>query len=259
MYPTLIDLGFFELPSYGVLIATGVITALWTLKKRGDGAGMDGSRLVDFALWLVIWALLGAKILLVLVELPRYLSNPASLFGVLRAGGVFLGGFIAAVIAAVVLLKRYRLPALETFDVVVPSLALGQAIGRIGCLAAGCCWGASCNLPWAVTYTSEVATQRLGTPLHVPLHPFPVYAAIFNVFLYLGLAWLFSRRPPSGRIFAAYLMLYGIGRFLLEFTRGDAHRGFVFNGLLSTSQLISTILVGLGIGLWIWAGRRRAT
>ena len=102
MHPILIDFGFFQLPSYGVLLATAVIVALWTLRLRADRAGMDGTQLVDFGLWLVIWALIGAKLLLILVELPRYLRDPASILGTIRAGGVFLGGFLAA------LAKRYH-------------------------------------------------------------------------------------------------------------------------------------------------------
>ncbi|MBD3853578.1 MAG: prolipoprotein diacylglyceryl transferase [Acidobacteria bacterium] len=258
MHPILIDLGFFQLPAYGVLLATGVIAGLWTLRVRADRAGMDGAHLVDFALWLVIWALLGAKLLLVIVELPRYIAHPAELLGTVRAGGVFLGGFIAAVIAAVVLLRRYNLPALPSFDVIAPSLALGQAIGRIGCLMAGCCWGGHCGLPWAITYTNPIAAHNLGTPLNVPLHPFPIYASLFNFGLYLLLAELYKRRSAPGRVFATYLVLYGMGRILLELTRGDAARGFVFNGALSTSQLISLALIAIGVGLHVRVSRRAA-
>ncbi len=258
MHPILIDFGFFQLPSYGVLLATAVIVALWTLRLRTDRAGMDGTQLVDFGLWLVIWALVGAKLLLVLVELPRYLRDPAAILGTIRAGGVFLGGFVAAIVAAVVLLRRYRLQALPSFDVLSPSLALGHAIGRMGCLLAGCCWGAACDLPWAITYTDPIAAQNLGTPLHQPLHPFPVYSALFNVALYLGLAALSKRGLAPGRVFATYLMCYGVGRFLLEWTRGDAARGFVFGGALSVSQLISIGLVLIGAGLHLWVSRRHA-
>jgi phosphatidylglycerol:prolipoprotein diacylglycerol transferase len=258
MHPILIDLGFFQLPSYGVMLATGVIAGLWTLRLRADRAGMDGAHLVDFALWLVIWALIGAKVLLVLVDLPRYLANPASLIGTIRAGGVFLGGFVAAVAAAVVLLRRYRLAALPSFDVIAPSLALGHSIGRVGCLLAGCCWGGACSLPWAITYTSPVAAHNLGTPLGVALHPFPVYAALFNFALYLLLASYYRRGPAPGRVFATYLVLYGVGRFVLEFTRGDAARGFVLGGALSTSQLISLVLIVIGGILHISVTRRAA-
>ena len=259
MHPILIDFGFFQLPSYGLLLATAVVVALWTLRLRADRAGLDGAHLVDFALWMVIWALLGAKLLLIVVELPRYLNDPASLFGVVRAGGVFLGGFIAAVIAAIILLRRYKLQPLPSFDVVVPSLALGQAIGRMGCLMAGCCWGGHCDLPWAITYTNPIAAENLGTPLHVPLHPFPIYASVFNLGLYLLLAALYKRHPAPGRVFATYMVLYGIGRMLLEMTRGDAVRGFVFNGMLSTSQLISLGLILTGIGLQVWVSRHPGT
>ena len=258
MHPILIDFGFFQLPSYGVLLAAAVVVALWTLRLRANLAGMDGTRLVDFGLWLVIWALLGAKLLLVLVELPRYLRDPASIIGTIRAGGVFLGGFLAAVIAAVILLRRYTLPTLPSFDVLSPSLALGHAIGRIGCLLAGCCWGAASDLPWAITYTSPVAAENLGTPLQQHLHPFPVYSSLFNFGLYVVLAAYYRRHPAAGRVFATYLLLYGVGRFFLELTRGDAIRGFVLGGALSTSQLISIALVIIGVGLHLWIGRRKA-
>jgi phosphatidylglycerol:prolipoprotein diacylglycerol transferase len=258
MHPILIDFGFFQLPSYGVLLATAVVVALWTLRLRADRAGMDGTSLVDFGLWLVIWALIGAKLLLVLVELPRYIKDPAAVFGTIRAGGVFLGGFVAAVVAAIILLRRYQLPALASFDVLSPSLALGHAIGRIGCLLAGCCWGASCDLPWAITYTNPIAAQNLGTPLGQHLHPFPVYSSLFNIGLYLLLAGYYGRRPASGRVFATYLVLYGVGRFFLEWTRGDAVRGFVLGGALSTSQLISLALIVIGTGLHLWISRRKA-
>ena len=259
MHPILIDLGWFQLPSYGVMVALGVLAGLVTLKRRADRAGLEGSRLVDVGLWLVIWALIGAKGLLILVELPRYLSNPGQLFGVVRAGGVFLGGFLAALVAGIIFIRRYRLPPLATLDVMVPSVALGQAIGRVGCLLAGCCWGSPCELPWALTYTDPVAAANVGTPLHIPLHPFPAYAAIVNLSLYLILEAMYARRPAAGRVFASYLVGYGIARFLLEFVRGDASRGFVFNGALSTSQLIASILVAIGVALHIWISRRAKT
>jgi len=256
MHPILIDLGFWQVPTYGVLLALAVIAALWTARRRARRAGLDGDRIVDFGLWLVIWALLGSKLLLVLVELPRFVRNPAEVLTLVRAGGVFLGGFIAGIIAAFVLIRRYRLPALRTLDVLVPSLSLGQAIGRLGCLAAGCCWGAECRLPWAIEYSNPVAAETLGTPLHVPLHPFPVYAFLCNLGLYLVFAWMFRMQLKTGRVFGAYLVLYGAVRFLLEWTRGDAVRGFVFHDLLSTSQFISVLMVAGGIGLQIWVTSR---
>jgi phosphatidylglycerol:prolipoprotein diacylglycerol transferase len=258
MHPILIDFGFFQLPSYGLLLAIAVLVALWTGRARANRVGIDGARVVDFGLWLVVWALVGAKLLLVVVEWRRYLADPGQLLGLVRAGGVFYGGFLAAVVAAVVLLKRYKLEPLPTFDVLAPSLALGQAIGRIGCLLGGCCWGRECHLPWAITYTDPVAAANLGTPLHVPLHPFPIYAALFNFSLFLVLSWMFDQRYAAGRVFASYLVLYGAGRFLLEFVRGDEQRGLYFDGALSTSQLIGVALIAIGAGVHWWVGRRGA-
>ena len=128
MHPILVDFGFYALPSYGVLLAIGVLVALWAAKKRADSVGMNGIRVVDLALWMVIWALIGSKVLLVIIDFRRYLKNPADLLGVIRAGGVFLGGFLAAMVAGAFLLRRYKLACLPTLDVLAPSLSLGQAI-----------------------------------------------------------------------------------------------------------------------------------
>jgi phosphatidylglycerol:prolipoprotein diacylglycerol transferase len=256
MHPVLIELFGFPISYYGLLIVVGIAAGLVTLKLRADRAGLDGSRLVDVSLWLVVWALIGARLLLIVVELPRYIQNPGELLGVVRAGGVFLGAFLAALVAGVWLFRRHRLQPLPTLDALVPSVALGQSIGRIGCLLAGCCWGSPCELPWAITYTNPDAAAMVGTPLHVPLHPFPVYSAVFNFLLYLGLAGLYARRPAPGRVFASYLLIYGCGRFLLEEYRGDLSRGFVFDGALSTSQLISVILVVFGVLQHLWISKR---
>lgn len=255
MHPILIDFGVFALPSYGVMIAIAVLVGLWTLRRRAERGGLDAVRAVDLAVWVVIWALVGAKLLLVLVEWRRYLADPSDLLGLVRAGGVFLGGFLGGLTAGAVLMKRYGLPVLPTIDAIVPSLALGHAIGRVGCLLAGCCWGARCDLPWAVTYTDPVAATNVGTPLGVPLHPFPVYSSLFNLALWGLLEWLYRRRPPAGRVFAAYLALYGLGRFALEFTRGDASRGFVLGGLLSTSQAIALGMMAAAIAVVVWTRR----
>ncbi|MEN8162808.1 MAG: prolipoprotein diacylglyceryl transferase [Acidobacteriota bacterium] len=257
MHPILIDLGFWQIPSYGVLLAIGVVVGLWRARVRAVKHGLDGDRIVDLGLWIVIWGLLGSKLLLVVVELPRYFKHPGELLMLFRAGGVFLGGFIAAVIAAIVLIRKYNLPALKAFDALTPSVSLSQAIGRLGCLAAGCCWGGHCDLPWAITYTDPRAAEALGTPLGVAVHPFPIYAVISNLAIYGILAWMYQQKLRTGRVFAAYLILYGASRFLLEETRGDAVRGFVFDGTLSTSQLITAIMIAAGIALQVWLSRRR--
>ncbi len=255
MHPVLIDFGFFQLPTYGVLLAVGLALALYLAARRAESAGLSGQKVADLALWVVLWGLVGAKLLLVITD-PSYLASPAGWWGLLRAGGVFYGGLVGAALAAAVLLRRHGLSFFPVADVLAPSVALGHFFGRLGCFAAGCCYGAACHAPWAVVFTHPRAAEISGTPLFVPLHPTQLYEAAFNLANYLFLAWLFRRRPPVGTVFAAYLVAYGTARFVIEFFRGDADRGFVLSGALSTSQAIAAAAVPVGIALLLWARRR---
>ena len=256
MLPRLIDLGFLALPTYGVLLVSGIALGIWLAGKRATASGLPGEHVADLAFWMVLWGLAGAKLLL-LVTSPSYLTSLANLWWLLRSGGVFYGGFIGAAVAAFVLLRRYRIPFRRAADALAPSLALGHAFGRLGCFAAGCCFGAACERPWAVTFTHPLAHSISGTPLHVPLHPVQLYEAAFNLANYGLLAWLYRRRPAPGTVLSAYLVVYGVGRFVIEHFRGDADRGFVLGGLLSTSQAIAIAMVLAGIALAAWSQRQR--
>ncbi len=256
MHPILVDFGFFELPTYGFLLVVGIGLALLLAARRADSVGLPGATVADVALWIVLWGLAGAKVLLLLTQ-PSMLTSLAGWWGLLRAGGVFYGGFIGAALAAVVLFRRHRLPFLAVADVLAPSLALGHVFGRLGCFAAGCCYGATCHAPWAVVFTDPAAATISGTPLGVPLHPTQLYEASFNLANYVFLAWLFHRRPPAGTVLGTYLLSYGLARFVIEFFRGDPDRGFLFGGAVSTSQAIAAVAVPAGIALVVWATRRR--
>lgn len=252
MFPSIVDLGFFRIPTYGVMLVTGIVVGLWTAHLRARKAGqLDPERVVDFGIWIALWGLLGSKLLLVLTE-PSYMLSLDGLKGLLRAGGVFYGGLIAALAAAVVLVRRYRLPLGPLVDTLAPSVALAHFFGRLGCFAAGCCYGAACERPWAVTFTNPLAAEVSGTPLGQSLHPTQLYEAVFNLANFAFLTWLFGRRPRPGRVLASYLTVYGVGRFVIELWRGDADRGFVLGGLLSTSQAIAIGMVAMGLGIFVW-------
>jgi len=169
-----------------------------------------------------------------------------------RAGGVFYGGLIGAVLATAVLLRRRGIAFWTFADAAAPSIALGQAFGRVGCFLAGCCWGRECSLPWAVTFTSPVAHENVGVPLGVPLHPTQVYE-VLGTLLLCALLVRFERRAFSGETFARYVLGYALLRGAIELVRGDP-RGEVF-GVMSTSQFIA--LCGVVLGLAIFALRRR--
>jgi phosphatidylglycerol:prolipoprotein diacylglycerol transferase len=258
VWPVLIDLGFWEVPTYGLLLFTGIALGLWMASRRAGTVGLAGEKILDLGAWVVLWGLLGGKLFLVFTE-PRHLSSLSALLGLFRAGGVFYGGLIGALVAAAVLMRRYRLPLFLTVDVLAPGVALGHFFGRLGCFAAGCCYGSHCDLPWAVEFTHPKALEISGTPLGVPLHPVQLYEAAFNLANAVFLAWLFRRRPPAGSVLGAYLVTYGIGRFTIETFRGDADRGFLFGGALSTSQGIALLMVPLGLGLLAWAWKRQGS
>jgi phosphatidylglycerol:prolipoprotein diacylglycerol transferase len=148
---------------------------------------------------------------------------------------------------------RHRLPFWTTCDVFAPGIALGHVTGRLGCLAAGCCYGRQTDVPWAVIFTNPLAAANVGTPLNVPLHPTQLYEAgaelLILVFL---LATERKGRYFPGRTFWSYMFLYAVSRFVIEFYRGDP-RGEMFG--MPTSQLISLVLAPLSIAMLVWLAR----
>ncbi len=257
MYPELFHLGSFALPTYGFLMATGFLSALFLLRKRAPRFGLSPDDAADLGVWVLLAGLVGAKLLLLIVEWKRFnLLEGRSLLELLRSGGVFYGGLIGAIVAAVVFLRIRRLDFWAVADAVAPSIALGQAIGRLGCFAAGCCWGKECHLPWAITFTNPIAEQNVGVPLGVPLHPTQLYEAIGTLLLF-GLLLLFEKRRFSGETFARYVIGYALLRGAIELFRGDP-RGEVF-GLMSTSQFIALCGLLVGVAILVWRRRMPAS
>ncbi len=254
MHPELIRLGPIVLPTYGVLLATGFVLALWLVRRRASRFGIEPDAAVDISVWILLSGLLGSKALYVIVEGPRYLTSLGGVWELVRSGGVFYGGFIGAVLAAVLLLRKRQVSFWSYADTAAPAVALGHAVGRLGCFSAGCCWGRECDLPWAVTFTSPVAHANVGVPLGVPLHPTQLYESA-GLFVLCGLLILLERRRFPGETFTRYLFGYALLRGTVEFFRGDP-RGTVFTPALSTSQFLAAVGILVAIGLW-WIRRRK--
>jgi len=246
MHPILFDLGGFTIYAYGVLLAAAYLLGLQFALARARARGLDGQRVMDLGIWIIISALIGAKLLLFVVDFRRFTGNPRELLDLVRSGGVFYGGLIAALVVALLYLRRHKLPLWTTTDVFAPGIALGHVVGRLGCLMAGCCFGRQTSVPWAITFHDPAALANAGTTLGVPLHPTQLYEAGAEA-LILAILLVFERQARSfpGRTFWTYMLLYGISRFIIEFYRGDS-RGMVFN-VLSTSQFVSVMLVPLSI------------
>ena len=255
MFPKLISIGSFFLPTYGTLVAIGFLTALWITMRLARRAGLPAEPVTNLAIYCALAGLLGAKLFMILFDFKEYWHDPRSILSLstLQAAGVYQGGLLLAVLTAIVYMRRNHLPALETCDVFAPGIAAGHAIGRIGCFAAGCCWGTECRLPWAVTFKNPEAARLVGVPLGVPLHPTQLYESFAEALIFWFLYRRIYKPHATGEIIGLYLVLYSTVRFLVEFVRYH-EQGLYFG--LSLTQWIS--LVSLAVGLWILISRRHA-
>ncbi|MGI8812646.1 MAG: prolipoprotein diacylglyceryl transferase [Pyrinomonadaceae bacterium] len=260
MYPELFRIGNFPITTYGLFLAIGMVLALLVASKLAARDGMPRERMYDLGLWTLVGGLVGSKLLMFVVE------DNVQVFSLdfLRSGGVYYGGFLGGFLAVVLLVRYYKLPFWKVGDALAPGLALGQAFGRQGCFAAGCCWGKESHLPWAVHFT-EKGHEYTGVPIYGPggsdlyLHPTQLYESFFMLVVFGFLVYLHRKKKFSGQVLIAYLIIYSTFRFLIEFIRDDP-RGDLF-GLttatgLSTSQLISLIVAAGGVIFMIMRLRR---
>jgi phosphatidylglycerol---prolipoprotein diacylglyceryl transferase len=253
VFPQLFHIGKFFLPTYGFLVSLGVLLGLWISVRNSERLGYNGDKAWNFGILVVLSGIVGAKLLYVINEWGYYSAHPAEIFSIntLQAGGVFSGGLLLAFVAAAWYVRKHHMPALGTCDAFAPGLALGHAIGRIGCFAAGCCYGKETHHWWGVTFTNPLANSITGTPMGMPLEPTQLFESAVEFANFILLMWLLKRRKFDGQVFGAFLFIYGIARFFLEFLRDDPGRGTVFGGVMSGTQLIAIGLV-LGGGLIWW-------
>jgi phosphatidylglycerol:prolipoprotein diacylglycerol transferase len=254
MHPILISIGSFHLPTYGVLLVAAILCGAYTAMRLGPRVGLDPAQILDYYTWGILVGLVGAKILMVLTEWSYYRANPGEIFSLstLMAGGVFYGGFLATLFFTIWYVRVNKISFWKLTDVIAPALALGHSVGRLGCFSAGCDYGKPTTAPWGVVFTSTFAHQVTGVPLGERLHPTQIYESLATLVIFGLLLWWFPKRRHNGDVFLAYVGMYAVARFFLEFLRGDEDRGFVFNHLLSTSQFIALLaLAGIG-SVFIW-------
>lgn len=245
------------MPTYGVLIAIAYATAVWLLRRKALSEGIPEQKIFDLSLSILAAAIVGAKLLLVIVERRRYFEHPRELIEVIRSAGVFYGGLICASVVGIWYMRRHRLPVWKVTDMAAPSIALGEAIGRWGCFAAGCCYGKRTDGPFGITFTDPFARDAVGTPLDVPLHPTQIYLSLNAFLIFLVLQWAYRRRSFDGEVFWLYVLLYSITRGIIEVWRGDLVRGFVIPSVLSTSQFIGGMAAVLSIAMMLYLSRRQ--
>jgi len=246
MLPVLIHIGPITIRTYGFMFALGVLLGLFVALKLASREGIDRNQYSDYIFLMMIASLIGAKLLLLITNLNYYLKYPSELKYLLISGGTYYGGLITAFLFSLWYIHRKKMPFRVIGDITVPGVALGHFFGRLGCFAAGCCWGRHAEgFPLAIHFGSEKAHELTGVPLHTPLYPTQITEAILNLANFLILLWLFPRRRYKGLILVFYFLNYSLIRFVLEYFRGDPDRGYIFGNLqepflsLSVPQLIS--------------------
>ena len=260
MYPLVVKLGPLPVHTYGFMIALGFFAALATVKKLAAMNRLNPERMADFAFWFLLVGFVGARALFVITRFSEFMADPIAVFKIWEGGLVFFGAPLAAIPYALWMLRQEKISPWVGLDVFLPALTIAHAIGRVGCLAAGCCYGTPTDLPWGVRLSSE-----LVDPIHrgIPLHPVQLYESTTLVILYFGLLWLHQHRKFEGQVGLVYLITCPILRSILEEFRGDSIRGFVIAGWLSTSQFISVLVLLAGLlafsirlrGLKSWASK----
>ncbi len=237
MLPKLFTIGNFFLPTYGLLVAAAFLLGLWITVRLAREARLPEERITNLVIYCALAGLAGAKLFMFFFDWKLYWNNPGEIFtwSTLRAAGVYQGGFLAAIVVAILYMRRTHLPVLRTCDVFSPGIAAAHSIGRIGCLAAGCCYGRPTHLPWAITFKNPDANEMSGTPLFVPLHPAQIYESIANALIFVFLYWRFHKTHAPGEIFGWYLVLYSTARFLIEFFR--VHEQGTYGGLSLTQWI----------------------
>jgi phosphatidylglycerol:prolipoprotein diacylglycerol transferase len=248
VHPLLLQIGFIKLHTYGLMIVIGFLCGLYLVYSEAERQGINADRVVDISFFALGFGLLGGRIVYILTRLDYFSQHPLEVFYFWEGGLVFYGGFIGGTLAFYYFSRKYKLPILKTMDLATPALAIGHFFGRLGCFSAGCCFGKPApGLPWAVVFHDPLSLAPLG----VPLHPTELYDALNALIIFSILMYMRRREKFTGQLLVIYLMLYSVGRSIVEVYRGDTIRGFIIDPWLSTSQFISIFVFLTGIILWI--------
>ena len=258
MHPILFRIGSFEIGTYGLMMAIGFFVALWLVMRLGKGDGLSTEALSEICVSVLIGGIVGSKLLMIVVDLISGATTLAQVFSLstMRAGGAVHGGIILGTVVFFWKIRKHKLPLALTMDALAPAVAVGQGIGRLGCLAAGCCYGTECHAPWAITFTLPEAHLFSGTPLMLALHPVQIYMFLVEMLIVGILVLWYRRRTFPGQIAAIFFVLEGLGRIFIEVWRGDLDRGVWFGlSWLSTGRLTGLVFILFGVGLGWWFRR----
>ena len=249
MHPEAFKVFGFTIYWYGIFAAIGFLAAFWTGSRRAARENLPKEAIMNLAPWIIFGAIIGARLLYVMTFWKdEFAGKPLyHIVTIGRSGLVYYGGLIGASLGTIIYCWKNRLPLWKVADVMAPSVALGHAFGRIGCLMTGCCYGRSCSVPWAIHFPE-------GHPTHgLAVHPVQIYESALNFGFFALLMLCYRRKKFDGQIFAIYLIGYAILRAFTESFRGDYD---VSPGAMTPGQSTGLIIFAIGAGLWFWLSHR---
>jgi phosphatidylglycerol:prolipoprotein diacylglycerol transferase len=254
MHPVLLDLGRFQIRSYGFMLAVSFLLGIWLSGRRARKMGVDPQKILDLSVIIILAAVVGSRLLYVAFHLEQY-SNPLEIFALWQGGATFYGGFLLALAASYWWVQKNNLNFLTVADIISPGIALGLVFTRVGCLMSGCCFGKPTDHAWGLVFPPDspagsaaaLTAARLGLD-HVALHPTQAYSSFKGLIIFVGLLALQPVLRKRGSTFGMFLVLYGIGRFTIDFFRFYEENARVLMGL-SFNQVISVGLILIGLVL----------
>lgn len=247
MYPRIIEIGPFTLYSFGLMVILGFGAGMWLASRLARRRGLPGDAFLDAAVVILFASVAGARVLFVLLNWKEYSHQLGEIAALWRGGMSFHGGVVAGIAAGVIYMRRHRIPVLAMADAAAPGIALGYAIGRLGCFLNGCCYGCPTSLPWGVHFP--------GTAPGVHMHPTQIYATLVNLLLCAALARIYLRPHRVGQVIALYVSGYSLYRFLIESLR-KGYTADVFALGLTDAQVFSILSFAAGVAWWLWLQRR---
>lgn len=242
-----------EIKAWGTMLVVAFTAGTWHLARYGDRKVISAAESVDLALYLLVGAVIGARVIFVALDWGDYAGHLNKLFNVWEGGLSFHGGLIGGFLAGALFARRYRKSFWALADENAPGIALGYAFARVGCFLNGCCHGHACNLPWAMKFP-------YGDMPNVPVHPTQLYSIVASLIIFAILKQLRGRFPVRGHLFACYLALYSVSRFLMEFTRAGA-TGRLLHSVpwMTVGQLASILIILVAVGAIALTWKPRAS
>lgn len=250
MHPVLFEIGSLTIHTYGFMIMLGAFGGyLYMSRVAKQELGIAADQIQTLAIYIILSAFIGGKLFFYFEDPGHYFHPPSNMLKGFRQGFVFYGSLLFAVPVAIWYFKKMKWPVWPFMDRLAIAGTIIHAFGRMGCFFAGCCYGLPMDQPWAVNFADELSQAK---PLHTDLHPTQLYE-VFNILIIMSALLMLKRHKRfEGQLFLIYVILYSIGRSIVEVYRGDLRRGFIIEDVLSHSQFIALIL----IAICLWAYRR---